>query len=147
MADGSFHPAGCGAEVLGYLGVEHLGDGVDHIHVIDGDDNGLPQILIALDVGGNADLVDNIGHKGFNADLVIAALNGIPQALPTPDLLHPLNQRGHVTGLQHQVANAQVCCRRGNVLRQKRGGGQRDRFMLHVCDCFEDADAVLFRQH
>ena len=28
MADGSFHPAGCGAEVLGYLGVEHLGDGI-----------------------------------------------------------------------------------------------------------------------
>ena len=28
MADGPFHPAGCGAEVLGYLGVEHLGDGV-----------------------------------------------------------------------------------------------------------------------
>ena len=42
VADGSFHPAGCGAEVLGHLRVEHLGDGVDHIHVIDGDDNGLP---------------------------------------------------------------------------------------------------------
>ena len=28
MADGSFHTAGCGLEGLGYLGVEHLGDGI-----------------------------------------------------------------------------------------------------------------------
>ena len=28
VANGPFYPAGCGAEVLGYLGVEHLGDGV-----------------------------------------------------------------------------------------------------------------------
>ena len=28
VADGPLHPAGGGAEVLGHLGVEHLGDGV-----------------------------------------------------------------------------------------------------------------------
>ena len=28
MADGSFHPAGCGLEGLGHLGVQHFGDGV-----------------------------------------------------------------------------------------------------------------------
>ena len=55
VADGPLHSGRGGAEVLGYLGVEHLGDGVDHIHVIDGDDNGLPQILVALDMRRDAD--------------------------------------------------------------------------------------------
>ena len=55
MANGTLHSGRRGAEGLGYLRVEHLGDGVDDIHVIDGDDNVLPQILVALDVGGDAD--------------------------------------------------------------------------------------------
>lgn len=42
VADGPFHPAGRGAEGLGYLGVQHLGDGVDHVHVVHRNDDGLP---------------------------------------------------------------------------------------------------------
>ena len=34
MADGPLHPAGCGLEGLGYLGIQYLGDGIDHIHVV-----------------------------------------------------------------------------------------------------------------
>ena len=59
MADGSLYPAGGGAEGLGDLGVKHLGNGVDNVHVVDGDDNGLPQILVALDVGGHGIRVGN----------------------------------------------------------------------------------------
>ena len=55
VADGPLYPGRRGAEGLCHLGVEHLGNGVDHIHIIHGDDDGLPQILVALDVGGNAD--------------------------------------------------------------------------------------------
>ena len=55
MADGTLHSGWGGAEGFGHLRVEHLGDGVNHIHIVDGDDNGLPQILVALDVGGDAD--------------------------------------------------------------------------------------------
>ena len=67
MADGPLHPAGGGLEGLGHLGVQYLGDGVDHIHIVDGDDDGLPQVLVALDVGGDTDLVDDAGDQTFNA--------------------------------------------------------------------------------
>ena len=49
VADGSFHPAGGGAELPGHLGVEDLGDSVDDLHVLHGHDDGLPQVLVALD--------------------------------------------------------------------------------------------------
>ena len=58
VTDGSFHPAGRGLEGLCHLRVEYLGDGVDHIHITHGDDDGLPQVLIPLDVGGDTDLMD-----------------------------------------------------------------------------------------
>ena len=47
------------------LGIQHLGDGVDHIHVVHRDHDGLPQILIALDVSRDADLMDHGSHHGF----------------------------------------------------------------------------------
>ena len=40
VADGSFHTAGGSLECFRHLGVEDLGDGIDHIHVVDGDDDG-----------------------------------------------------------------------------------------------------------
>ena len=55
MADGPLHPAGGGLEGLGDLGVQYFRDGVDHIHVVDGNDDGFPQVLVALDVGRDAD--------------------------------------------------------------------------------------------
>ena len=67
MADGPLHSAGGGLEGLRHLGVEYFGDGVDHIHVVDGNDDGFPQVLVALDVGGNTDLVDDTSDHGFDA--------------------------------------------------------------------------------
>ena len=40
MADGTFHTAGGGLECFCHLGVENLGDGIDHVHVVDGNDDG-----------------------------------------------------------------------------------------------------------
>ena len=65
VTDGSLHSAGCGLEGFGYLGVEYLGDGIDDVHVVDGDDNGFPQVLVALDMGGDTDLV-GWGVYGIN---------------------------------------------------------------------------------
>ena len=65
MADGALHPAGGGAEALGYLGIEHLCDGVDDVHVLHCDENGFTQILVALDVGGYADLVNDGGDQSL----------------------------------------------------------------------------------
>ena len=73
MADGPLHSAGGGLEGFCHLGVQDLGDGIDHIHIVYRDNDGLPQILIAFDMGGNADLVDDIGDKGLDAGLPAAA--------------------------------------------------------------------------
>ena len=51
VADGTFYPAGSGLECLCHLGVEDLGNGVDHVHIAHCDDDGFPQILVTLDVG------------------------------------------------------------------------------------------------
>ena len=41
MADSTFHSGWGGLEGLCHLGVENLGDGIDDVHVIDGDDDRL----------------------------------------------------------------------------------------------------------
>ena len=55
VPDRPFHSGRSGLEGLCHLGIQNLCNGVDHIHVIDGDDNGLPQILVALDMRRDAD--------------------------------------------------------------------------------------------
>ena len=112
MADGPLHPAGRGGKALGHLGIEHLGDGVDHVHILDGEDDGLPQILIALDVGGHADLVDDVGDRRLQIRLLAAdagggaavdPLQGQLFPLPVGQLAHPLQQRAQVAGLGHEI--------------------------------------------
>ena len=56
MADGPLHTAGGGLECFCHLGVQYFCDGVDDVHVVDGNDDSFPQILIAFDVGRDADL-------------------------------------------------------------------------------------------
>ena len=55
VTDGPLHSAGCSVKGLGHLRIKNLGDGVDHIHIVYGNDDGLPQILISLDMGRDAD--------------------------------------------------------------------------------------------
>ena len=73
MTDGSFHTAGGGLECFRHLGVQYLGDGVDDIHIVDCNDDGFPQVLVALDVGGDADGVRCHVH-GVNALMFIKLL-------------------------------------------------------------------------
>ena len=74
MADGPLHPAGGGAKALGHLGIEHLGHGVDDVDVLHRDQNGLPQVLIALDVGGHAHVMDDGGDLRLHAQGVLLPL-------------------------------------------------------------------------
>ena len=46
VADGTLHTGGGGVEALGHLRVEHLCDGIYHVQVIYGKDDGLSEILI-----------------------------------------------------------------------------------------------------
>ena len=47
--------------LFGHRRVQPLGDGVDDLLVLDGQQDGVPQILVALDVGGDADLMNDLG--------------------------------------------------------------------------------------
>ena len=53
VADGALHPAGGGAVFLGDFRVEALGHGVDIFRLVHGEQDGIPQELVALDVGRN----------------------------------------------------------------------------------------------
>ena len=59
VADGAFHAAGSGAVFLGDLRVEPLGHGVDVLRLVHGEQDGIPQELVALDVGGDGIRVGN----------------------------------------------------------------------------------------
>ena len=59
VADGALHPAGGGAVFLGDLRVEALGDGVDVLRLVHGEQDGIPQELVALDVSGDGIRVGN----------------------------------------------------------------------------------------
>ena len=54
VADGALHPAGGGAVFLGDFRVQTLGHGVDILRLVHGEQDGIPQELVALDVGGHA---------------------------------------------------------------------------------------------
>ena len=51
MADGALHPAGGGAVFLGDFRVEALGHSVDVLRLVHGEQDGIPQELVALDMG------------------------------------------------------------------------------------------------
>ena len=59
VADGPLHTAGGGAVFLGDLRVETLGDGVDVLRLVHGEQDGIPQELVALDMGRDGIRVGN----------------------------------------------------------------------------------------
>ena len=59
VADGALHPAGGGAVFLGDFRVEALGHSVDVLRLVHGEQDGIPQELVALDVSGDGIRVGN----------------------------------------------------------------------------------------
>ena len=59
VADGALHTAGGGAVFLGDFRVEALGHGVDVLRLVHGEQDGIPQELVALDVGRDGIRVGN----------------------------------------------------------------------------------------
>ena len=59
MADGALHAAGSGAVFLGNFRVEALGHSVDVLRLVHGEQDGIPQELIALDMGRDGIRVGN----------------------------------------------------------------------------------------
>ena len=59
MADGALHPAGGGAVFLCDFRVEALGHSVDILRLVHGEQDSIPQELVALDVSGHGIRVGN----------------------------------------------------------------------------------------
>ena len=59
VADGALHPAGGGAVFLGDFRVQTLGHSVDVLRLVHGEQDGVPQELVALDMGGDGIRVGN----------------------------------------------------------------------------------------
>ena len=59
VADGPFHPAGGGAVLFSDFRVQALGHGVDVLRLVHGEQDGIPQELVALDVGWDGIRVGN----------------------------------------------------------------------------------------
>ena len=59
VADGAFHSAGSGTVFLGDFRVQALGHSVDILRLVHGEQDGIPQELVALDVGGDGIRVGN----------------------------------------------------------------------------------------
>ena len=113
-------------EALGDLRVEHLCDGVDHVHVLHGDHDRLPDILIPFDMGGDADLVDDGGHQLLQAggmELAAALLRQADQVL---------HQSVLVIGLADEDGGAQLARLGHHVVGGKVGDGQYKRAALPV---------------
>ena len=59
VADGALHPAGGGAVFLGDFRVQALGHSVDILRLVHGEQDGIPQELVALDMGRDGIRVGN----------------------------------------------------------------------------------------
>ena len=68
-------------------------------------------------------------------------------SLAGADLLQPLHQGCHVTGLHHQILHTQVGYRHGYVICNKPGSHQTNRWFVHPIGITQDADAIPFGQH
>ena len=55
VADGTLYTGRRGLESLCHLGVQDFRDGVDNVHIVHGNDDCLPQVLIALNMGRDTD--------------------------------------------------------------------------------------------
>ena len=78
MADGALDAGGGGLIFLCDGRIEDLGHTVDDIRVANGHENGGAEVLIAFDVGRHADLVDDLGHLGFDVGSTVAATRDSP---------------------------------------------------------------------
>ena len=66
VADSALNTACCGLIFLRHARIKYLGYAVYHIVVLYGQQYGSAQILVALNVGGDADLVDYPRYLGLN---------------------------------------------------------------------------------
>ena len=112
MAYRTLNARGRGVELARDLGVEHLGHGIDDVHIVDGQHDRLAQVLVALDVRRDADLMDDIGDdalergRGFGCvQLRAQAAGAAARTCGLPDAVH---EQRRVDRLLHEVHRAEI---------------------------------------
>ena len=96
------------AEFFRDLGIQHLGDGIDYIHVVYRKYYRLAQVLIALYVRRNADLVDDLGDCRF--EICVARARRQKHLLLTrqrADLADAIQKRGDIARLRHEIRRSE----------------------------------------
>ena len=76
-------------ESLSQLRVQLLGDSVEKVFVLNNQNNSFPQVLITLDVGRDADLMNDSGHPA-NQGVLDNRLLGVMSFLVLTQQLHTL---------------------------------------------------------
>lgn len=147
MADGTLHTGGGGLVLLGYRGIENLGHRVDDVAVLNGHKNGGSQILIALDMRGDADLMNDLGHLRFNVGgLCILDGGAYTTGAITQNGIHMFAQATDVIRL-HQAKLRTCVCRlnEGVLVGENREHDERGLFIGREVDLLavaQNADAV-----
>ena len=137
MADGALDAARRRGEFLCDLRIEHLCHGVDGVHVVDRENDRFAQILIALNVRRDADLVDDIGDDALKRDIVrLRFRRGCRRAPAAGDgkrlparlcaLAQPLHQLRGVARLGHEIRRAEIGAL-GNDMRVHKPGENEHR--------------------
>ena len=70
MANGTLHAGGGSAVMLGNRGIKNLGNGIDDLVVLDHHNDGTAKILIALDMCGNANLMNDLGDLRLQVSVI-----------------------------------------------------------------------------
>ena len=160
MADGALYAAGCGLIFFGNGRVKNFGDGVDNLAVVDGQQNGGAQILVALDMRRNTDLMDDLGDLCFNVRLRscgggirrgVFRMAGVLGVLALQQPLHMAAKALNIKGF-HQ---AKIRPRRAGLCNHGlTGNRQQHEKYRHFRACGglfailpQDADSVESRQH
>ena len=66
VTDGALHSAGGRLVLLGDRRVQYFRYAVDHVAIADGEQDGCAEVLIAFDMRGNADLMNDARDLRFN---------------------------------------------------------------------------------
>lgn len=148
MADGALHTAGGGAEVGGYQRVQRAGQAVQIVRVLQGQQRGLQEKAVAVQVGRNANLQQHGCHVLLGGFLCLRRFRdgrhrGAGQRQDVP------GQAVHVRRLNHVVGSAQLHGAADEIVPVQ--GGQRNDLGpvggLQVGQALQHAKAVQLRHY
>ena len=151
MANGTLNARGRGVELARDLGVEHLGHGIDDVHIVDGQHDRLAQVLVALDVRRDADLMDDVGddalERGRGLGCVKLCAQAAGAAARTRGLPDAVHEQRRVDRLLHEVHRAEIGTLHEHLVIVDRGCNDYARRLLLGLQPRQQRHTVNARQH